>query len=80
MAQDLYVELQLRDGAAEGVAVHAQLPRRLTLISLVFLQNCKDEPLLKLANRLRIEDPTLMHLKYQGFQLIFHSASLFINP
>ena len=79
MAHDLYVETQLGDGAAESVAVHAQLACGLTLVALVFLQHGKDESLLELADRFRIENSALVHLQYQGFQLVFHSASLLLN-
>ena len=76
MAQYLHVEFQFRYSAAESVAVHAQLARGLTLVALVFLQHGEDESLFELADRFRVENPALVHLQYQGFQLIFHSASL----
>jgi len=76
MTQDLHVKLEFGDGAAESVAVHAQLACGLTLVALIFLQYGKDESLLELADRFRVENPAFVHLQYQGFQLIFHSASL----
>jgi len=76
MTQDLHVELQLGDSAAKSVTVHAQLARGFTLVALVLLQHSKDESLLEFADRFRVENPALVHLQYQGFQLIFHSASL----
>jgi hypothetical protein len=77
VAQDFYVEFQLGNSAAERIAVHAQLACGLTLVTLVFLQHGKDESLLELADSFRIKYPALVHLQYQGFQLVFHSASLF---
>jgi hypothetical protein len=76
VADVLHVEIQFGNRAAECVAVHAQLARRLALIALVFLQHRKYEAFLELPNRLGVEYPALVHLCYQGFQLVFHSASL----
>src|SRR5271165_1020902 len=75
--QHSYVKIQFRNGAAERVTVHAQLPGRLTLIALVFLQHGHNESLLKFADGFRVENSALVHLQNQGFQLVFHSASLY---
>jgi len=76
MTQYLYVEVKFGDGTAESVAVHTQLACGLALVALIFLQHRKDEALLEFANCLRVEDSAFVHLQYQGFQLVFHSASL----
>ena len=75
-AQSLDVELQLGDGAAESIAVHAQLAGGLALVALIFLQHGQDESLLEFANCFGIQNAALVHLHDQGFQLIFHNASL----
>jgi len=56
--------------------VHAQLAGRLTLVALVLLQNGEDESFLKFADGFGIENSAFVHLENQGFQLVFHSASL----
>lgn len=63
MAQHPYVEVEFSNGTAEGVAVHAQLAGRLTLVAVVLLQYGEDESLLKLADRFRIQNSALMHLQ-----------------
>jgi len=76
IAQCLGVELKIGDGAAESVAVHAQLARSLALIPVAVLQNCENELLSEFADRFGIRDTTPVHVHNQGFQLIFHDASL----
>jgi len=71
------VEIQFGDGAAEGVAVHSELACCLTLVAFVLLQNREDETFLEFANGFGIENSTFVHLENQGFQLVFHNASLY---
>ena len=71
-----HVEIQFRNRPAQCITVHAQLPCRLTLIALVLLKHGQNELLLELAYCFRIKNAALMHLKYECFQLVFHSASL----
>ena len=44
IAQLAHVNLELGDGAAQRVAVHAQFARRAALVALVLLQNGQDKP------------------------------------
>ncbi len=46
------------------------------LIALVFLQYGEDEPLLELADRLRIQNVAVVHLQNKRFELILHGLSL----
>lgn len=76
IAQLPHINLELGDGAAEGVAVHAQFAGGAALVAFVFLQDGKDELLLEFADRLGIQDVAFVHLHDQSFQLIFHGVSL----
>jgi hypothetical protein len=74
-----YIDFQFRDRAAQGIAVHAQLPRRPTLIALVLLQDCQYELLFEFPDSLGIENIASVHLQDQSFELIFHGVSLSIR-
>src|SRR5271165_6138431 len=74
-AQFFGVEFELRDSAAESVAVHAQLARGLALVSLAVLQHGQNEFLLEFTDGFRISDAALVHLQNQSFQLVSHNAS-----
>src|ERR1019366_6508926 len=76
VAQALGIQLQLGDGTAKGVAVHAQLARGLALVSLAVLQHRENESLLEFTHAFGIGDAVLVHLQDQSFQLIFHNAPL----
>ncbi len=78
-AQSFGVELEFGDGAAESIAVHAQLAGRLALVALAVLQHGENELLLEFADGFGISDAALVHLHDQSFQLIFHDASLFTS-
>jgi hypothetical protein len=52
--------------------VHAQDPRGLALIAVVFLEHGDDETFLELPHCLGVENVAFVHLQDQGFQLIFH--------
>src|SRR5688572_1902504 len=73
--QRAQVELELGDGAAQGVAVHSQFARRPALIAAILLQDRHDEALLKLTHRLGIQDSASVHLLDECFELVFHRAS-----
>jgi hypothetical protein len=76
VAQLANIDFQLREGAAESVAVHAQLACGAALIALVFLEHSQDKALLKLTNSLGVQNVALVHLHDERFELIFHSLSL----
>ena len=61
------INLQLADGTAEGIAVHAQLARGAALISFVFLEDGEDETFFELANTFRIKNIAAIHLQDEGF-------------
>jgi hypothetical protein len=79
IAQLADVNFQFADGAAEGVAVHAQFARGAALVALVFLKDGKNEALLEFAHAFGVEDVAFVHLQNECFQLIFHDASLFVR-
>jgi hypothetical protein len=56
--------------------MHAQLTRGPALVSVVFLQHCKDEPLLEFAYRLGVQNIAFVHLQNECFELISHGISL----
>jgi hypothetical protein len=66
------IDLEFADGAAQGVAVHSQLPGSAALVAFVFLKDCRDEALFEFSDRFGIKDVALIHLVYECFQLIFH--------
>jgi hypothetical protein len=74
-----YIDFQFRDRAAQGIAVHAQLPGRPTLIALVLLQDGQYELLFEFPDSLGIENIASVHLQDQSFELIFHGVSLSIR-
>jgi len=71
-ADGLEVDFQLRQCAAEGVAVHAQLARGAALVAFVLRQYGQDEALLKFAHGLGVKNFAVMHLQDEGFELVFH--------
>jgi hypothetical protein len=76
-AQGPNVDFQLGDGATQSIAMHSQLARCLTLVSMIFFQHGNDEPLLELAYSLAIEDSAFVHLHHERFQLVLHDAPHF---
>jgi hypothetical protein len=72
-----YVDLQLGNGAAERIAVHAKLTCRPALIALVFLEHRQNEALFEFTHALGIKNVAFVHLQNECFQLIFHDAFLF---
>ena len=62
------VQIELGQGAAEGVAVHAKFFGGLALVAFVMREHLKDVTFLELANRLVIGNPGTMHLSNQNIQ------------
>lgn len=60
-------DVQFLNRAAEGIAMHAQLPRGPALIAFVFFQHYRDKPALKFAHGLGIKNIAAVHLLYQCF-------------
>ena len=71
-AQLADIDLQLADGAAEGVAVHAQFASGAALVALIFLQHSENEAFLEFADTFGIKDVALVHHEDECFQLVFH--------
>jgi hypothetical protein len=66
------IDIQLGNGAAERVAVHAQLFCRLTLITLMMRKYCKKVTALEFAHSFSIGNAAGMHRCHKGFQFAFH--------
>ena len=73
------IELEFRDGAAERVAVHAQLPSCLALVSPVMRQHFENEAPFKLAHCLVVMNAAGVHLRHKTIQFTFHK-NLFPFP
>ena len=71
-----HIYFEFVNGAAEGVAVHSQLPRCPALVAFVFFQDRRNEATLEFANRFRIKNIAAVHLQHECFELIFHGISL----
>ena len=56
--------------------MHSQLTCGPALISIVFLQHGKDEPLLEFSDRLRVKNIAFVHLQDECFELISHGILL----
>ena len=76
VAQLANIDFQFGEGAAESVAVHAQLARGAALVAFVFLKHGQDKALFKLTNGLGVQNIAFVHLHDERFELIFHSLSL----
>jgi len=74
-----HIYLQLRYGAAKGIAVHAQLAGGPTLVPFVFLEHREYEFLFEFPYSLGIENIASINLQDQSFELIFHGVSLSIR-
>ena len=66
--------MELRDGAAEGVAVHAELLGSLALVAAVRGEYLQNEALFELTDGFVVSDTTGMHLADQAVQLAFHKV------
>src|SRR5215469_1370495 len=74
-----HVDFQFAERSAQGISVHAKLPRGAALIALVFLEHGDDEAALEFAHCFRIENVAAIHLQYQCFQLVLHGISRFLG-
>lgn len=74
------INLQLGDGAAEGVAMHAKFASGAALIAAIFLEHGENKALLEFAYPFRIKNVAFIHLQDECFELIFHVASLSCLP
>src|SRR5579864_882464 len=79
IAQLSDIDFQLGDGAAQGIAVHAQFTGGAALVPPVFLKDRQDEAFLEFANAFGVKDVAAIHLKDKCFQLIFHDEVLSIQ-
>ena len=62
------VHVELGQGAAEGIAVHAKFFGGLALVALVLRQHFEDVALFELTNGLRVGDAGAVHLRDQTVQ------------
>jgi len=72
IAELAHVNSQLADGAAESIAMHAELPGSAALVPLVIFEYRGYETAFELSDGLGIKNVALVHLLYECFQLIFH--------
>src|ERR1051326_1657060 len=70
------IDLEIDHGAAERVAMHAQLARGVDLVAAIRAQHPLDEALLEAALGLRQENAALVKLADQRFQFMAHGAEL----
>jgi len=66
------IESEFRHGAAQGIAVHAQLVSGLTLVTPVCYQNFAQILPLEIANGILVGNAAGMHLRHQAGQFSFH--------
>ena len=64
--------MELGDGAAQGIPVHAKLLGGLALVAAMRGKYFKNEALFELADGFVIGDTTGVHLVNQAVQLAFH--------
>ena len=62
------VEVELGEGAAERVAVHAEFVGGLALVSLVLRKHFEDVAFLELANGIHIGDTGAVHLRNESVE------------
>ena len=67
------VKIQLRQRAAERVAVHPELFGRLALIAAMSNQNFQQKPLLEFTNRVGVADTRGVHLEDEIVEFALHS-------
>jgi len=68
------VEVELGEGAAEGVAVHAQFIGCLALIPLMVREHFEDVALLELAHGVRVGDAGVVHLRDKTVKFALQSS------
>ena len=62
------IHVKLREGATQGVAVHAKLFGGLALVSLVVREHLENVALLELPNGVRVGDARAVHLSNESVQ------------
>src|SRR5713101_3177735 len=75
----LNVYLQAVDHTTQRITVHAEILGRSNLITLLLLQDCKNEALFELTHRLRVPNAILVHMHYEIFELNFHDELSFLH-
>lgn len=68
--------MQLGDGAAESVAVHAERLRGFALVSLVMGQHFDEKALFEFADGFVVGNATGVHLGHKVIQFPFHLIPL----
>ena len=68
------VEVELGEGAAEGVAMHAKLFGGLALIAFVVREDLEDIAALELPDRLGVVDSGVMHLGDEAVEFALQSC------
>jgi len=61
------IDLEFTNGAAQRIAVHSQLAGGTALVALVFPEDRSDETLLKLSDRLGVQNIAFVHLLHERF-------------
>lgn len=70
------VDIQLGDGTAEGVAVHAEFLSSLALVSPVMRKHFDEIALFELADGFIVGNAAVMHLGHKDIQFTFHFIPL----
>jgi hypothetical protein len=74
------IHIELCQGAAKCIAVHAELFRSFALISFVMRQHFEDVALLELTNGLRVRDTGAVHLRDQSVHFALQGYSSLAAP
>ena len=74
-----HIDFELRDGATESISVHPEFTSGAALVASVFLEDGQYKALLEFTYRLGIKNVALVHLHYEGFELIFHGGLPFFQ-
>ena len=74
------VHVQLGEGAAESVAMHAEFFGGFALVALVMREHFEDVALLELANGLRVRDTGTVHLCDQTIHFALQGYFLACGP
>src|ERR1700731_4050212 len=69
------IQLQLSNGPAECITMHAKFAGRFALVPTVLLQDVQDEALFEFTHGFRIKNAAAIHLRYECFELVLHRVS-----
>ena len=72
----LGVHVELREGAAESVAVHAELFGGLALVAAMAGEDFCDETLFELTDRIGVGNAGGMHLEDEAVEFAFHVGAI----